>query len=148
MRLLTERCPEALVAVSFSKNLGLYRERVGALLAVGQSEERIQVVRSHMLHIARSIYSMPPDHGAAIAATILADAQLREAWVVELEAMRTRMADMRALLSDALRTATGERARSTSSAISTACSRCSASRRRWSSACARNTISTCSVTAV
>ena len=110
VRLLTERCPEALVAVSFSKNLGLYRERVGALLAVGQSEERIQVVRSHMLHIARSIYSMPPDHGAAIAATILADAQLREAWVVELEVMRTRMTDMRALLSDALRTATGERA--------------------------------------
>src|SRR5450631_2178210 len=56
--------PEALVAVSFSKNLGLYRERVGALLCLAESAARMEVVRSHVLQIGRGIYSMPPDHGA------------------------------------------------------------------------------------
>ena len=32
VRLVTEALPEALIAVSHSKNLGLYRERVGALI--------------------------------------------------------------------------------------------------------------------
>jgi aspartate aminotransferase len=66
VRMVAERVPEALIAVSFSKNLGLYRERVGALIAVSESASRADAVQSHMLHIARSIYSMPPDHGAAI----------------------------------------------------------------------------------
>ena len=73
VRKVAERVPEALVAVSFSKNLGLYRERVGALIVISENEARADAVHSHMLQIARSIYSMPPDHGAAIAARIFAD---------------------------------------------------------------------------
>jgi len=72
VRLVAEQVPEALIAVSYSKNLGLYRERVGALIAIGENENRADAIMSHMLHIARSIYSMPPDHGAAIAAHIFA----------------------------------------------------------------------------
>jgi aspartate/tyrosine/aromatic aminotransferase len=60
-----------------------------------------------MLHIARSIYSMPPDHGAAVAARIFAEPQLRRQWVVELEVMRTRILEMRALLAERLQKATG-----------------------------------------
>ena len=108
VRLVAERVPEALVAVSFSKNLGLYRERVGALIAIGEDETRAEAILSHVLQIARSIYSMPPDHGAAIAAHIFADRALKQEWIGELAAMRTRIADMRDLLSRQLHRAIGD----------------------------------------
>lgn len=108
VRLITERVPEALVAISFSKNLGLYRERVGALITVGENADRADAAQSHVLQIARGIYSMPPDHGAAIAARILADAALKAEWIVELAAMRTRINDMRGLLAQHLHRVTGD----------------------------------------
>jgi aspartate aminotransferase len=107
VRMIAERVPEALIAVSFSKNLGLYRERVGGLIVVSENASRADAVQSHMLHIARSIYSMPPDHGAAIAARIFSDPQLRREWIVELDAMRTRIQEMRMLLADSLREVIG-----------------------------------------
>jgi aspartate aminotransferase len=107
LRMVAERLPEALIAISYSKNLGLYRERVGALISVSENSERADAVQSHVLQIARSIYSMPPDHGAAIAAKIFADASLRRDWVAELDAMRGRLQEMRTLLASSLRDATG-----------------------------------------
>src|SRR5271165_3193891 len=109
IRLVTDVLPEALIAVSNSKNLGLYRERVGALIVISENETRADAVQSHVLQIARSIYSMPPDHGAAIAACIFADPVLRHGWVAELEQMRRRMQEMRALLAAHLRDATRDR---------------------------------------
>jgi aspartate aminotransferase len=106
VRLVAEQLPEVLIATSYSKNLGLYRERVGALIVVSENETRADDVRSHVLQIARSIYSMPPDHGAAIAACIFADPELRGSWLAELKAMRDRMAAMRTLLAAHLRTTT------------------------------------------
>jgi len=106
IRLVTDVLPEALIAVSNSKNLGLYRERVGALIVISEDETRAEAVQSHVLHIARSIYSMPPDHGAAIAARIFADPDLRQTWISELEKMRDRIRDMRALLASHLRALT------------------------------------------
>jgi aspartate/tyrosine/aromatic aminotransferase len=88
VRQVAERLPEVLIATSYSKNLGLYRERVGALIVVADSEARAAAVHSHVLQIARSIYSMPPDHGAAIASCIFADAGLRASWVTELAATK------------------------------------------------------------
>jgi aspartate aminotransferase len=108
VRMVVERVPEALIAVSFSKNLGLYRERVGGLIVVSENAARADAVQSHMLHIARSIYSMPPDHGAAIAARIFADPILKGEWVQELDAMRTRIQEMRGLLAGKLREVTGD----------------------------------------
>jgi aspartate aminotransferase len=108
VRMVTERVPEALVAISHSKNLGLYRERVGALICISENAERADAVQSHVLQIARSIYSMPPDHGAAIAAKIFGDATLRRDWIVELDAMRARFQEMRNLLSQSLQEVTGE----------------------------------------
>jgi len=107
VRLVAEKLPEVLIATSYSKNLGLYRERVGALTVVAATASRSDAAHSHALQIARSIYSMPPDHGAAIAAHILADPALRESWVLELAAMRERIKDMRVLLAQHLRQATG-----------------------------------------
>jgi aspartate aminotransferase len=108
VRMVVERVPEALIAVSFSKNLGLYRERVGGLIVISENVSRADAVQSHMLHIARSIYSMPPDHGAAIAAKIFAQPTLRREWIQELDAMRTRIQDMRSLLAKRLQEVTGD----------------------------------------
>ena len=108
VRMVVERVPEALIAVSFSKNLGLYRERVGGLIVISENAARADAVQSHMLHIARSIYSMPPDHGAAIAAKIFAEPPLRREWIQELDAMRTRIQDMRSLLARRLQEVTGD----------------------------------------
>jgi aspartate/tyrosine/aromatic aminotransferase len=107
VRLVAEQVPEALIAISFSKNLGLYRERVGALIVIGENETRADAMQSHVLQIARSIYSMPPDHGAAIAAHIFANPTLKGEWIEELDLMRTRIAEMRGLLAQQLRKTTG-----------------------------------------
>jgi aspartate aminotransferase len=107
VRLVAAQVPEALIAISYSKNLGLYRERTGALIVIGESETRADAMQSHVLQIARSIYSMPPDHGAAIAAHIFTNPTLKTEWLEELAAMRARIADMRVLLAQELRRATG-----------------------------------------
>ncbi len=110
VRMIAQRVPELLIAVSFSKNLGLYRERVGSLTVISENETRADAVHSHMLQIARSIYSMPPDHGAAIAAKIFGDPQLKQEWILELDTMRHRIQEMRALLADRLKEVTGSAA--------------------------------------
>ncbi|HXQ64668.1 MAG TPA: aminotransferase class I/II-fold pyridoxal phosphate-dependent enzyme, partial [Steroidobacteraceae bacterium] len=107
VRLLAERLPELLVAVSCSKNFGLYRERVGAVIAVAPTAAGAAIVMSHLQALARRMYSMPPDHGAAIVAAIGASATLRAQWLAELEAMRRRIATNRTLLATALRAAIG-----------------------------------------
>jgi aspartate/tyrosine/aromatic aminotransferase len=86
--------------------MGLYRERVGALIVISENESRAEAVQSHVLQIARSIYSMPPDHGAAIAACIFADPELRGSWTAELAVMRDRIREMRTQLARHLRAAT------------------------------------------
>ena len=108
VRMVAQLVPEALIAVSFSKNLGLYRERVGALVVVSENAARSDAVLSHTLQIARGMYSMPPDHGAAVAARIFADPALRRDWLRELDAMRTRIQEMRAVLAQRLREVTGD----------------------------------------
>ncbi|MGD6729401.1 aminotransferase class I/II-fold pyridoxal phosphate-dependent enzyme, partial [Xanthomonas citri pv. citri] len=74
---------------------GLYRERVGALWVQSEASE---LVRGTMLALARSIWSMPPDHGAAVVRTVLDDAALRADWVAELDAMRARINGLRSAL--------------------------------------------------
>ncbi|HEY3655607.1 MAG TPA: amino acid aminotransferase [Steroidobacteraceae bacterium] len=107
VREVASQLPEVLIATSYSKNLGLYRERVGALTVVSENESNADAALSHVLQIARSIYSMPPDHGAAIAACVFADPVLRQSWITELASMRNRINDMRVLLAKHLRAVTG-----------------------------------------
>jgi aspartate/tyrosine/aromatic aminotransferase len=109
VRLLAERLPEVLVAASCSKNFGLYRERVGAVIAVAASNREASVVMGHLQSLARRSWSMPPDHGAAIVATIAADPALRSQWSAELAAMRERIATLRSRLATALAAEFGDR---------------------------------------
>ncbi len=109
VRLLADRLPELLIAVSCSKNFGLYRERVGAIIALAPTAAAATTVMGHLQALARRMYSMPPDHGAAIVAAIAASPAYRADWLAELESMRRRVTGLRAPLAAALREATGGR---------------------------------------
>ena len=95
LRLFCAELPEVLCAVSCSKNFGLYCERTGALNLIGASPAAADAAFSQLVRIARGIWSMPPDHGAAIVHAILSDQPLRRQWAEELEAMRRRIEDLR-----------------------------------------------------
>ena len=102
-RELAGRVPEMIVCTSCSKNFGLYRDRVGALFIVTADSKTRDIAQSQANNLVRTMYSMPPDHGAAVVETILHDEKLRARWVEELGEMRERLHDMRQLLDDALR---------------------------------------------
>jgi aromatic-amino-acid transaminase len=99
-RLLLAACDEALIAYSCDKNFGLYRERVGALWVQAPDAQAVDVARQNMLVIARGIWSMPPDHGAAIVRVILEREDLTQMWREELDEMRDRISGLRQKLAD------------------------------------------------
>ena len=102
VRILAESVPELLVVSSCSKNFGLYRERVGALTVTCTSSDQLAAVSSQLAAIARGMYSMPPDHGAAIVKTILEDTELKTDWDAELTTMRDRINGLRTILAQRL----------------------------------------------
>ena len=102
VRLFAGRVPEMIVSGSCSKNFGLYRDRVGSLSILAADKASRDVVYSQLNSIVRTIYSVPPDHGAVVVSTILNDPDLRAAWRVELAEMRGRLREMRVLLNEAL----------------------------------------------
>ncbi|MGZ6016296.1 MAG: aminotransferase class I/II-fold pyridoxal phosphate-dependent enzyme, partial [Phenylobacterium sp.] len=99
LRLVFAAADQAILAYSCDKNFGLYRERTGALFV--RAGREAEVVRSNLLALARCLWSMPPDHGAAAVRTILASAELYEAWRRELEVMRWRLQGVRTGLAKA-----------------------------------------------
>ena len=103
IRHMAGRVKEMIVASSCSKNFGLYRDRVGTLSMMAENGESSAKIRSQLSYIARTIYSMPPDHGAAVVSTVLNDVSLTTKWHAELAQMRRRLKDMRAQLNDALK---------------------------------------------
>lgn len=97
LRVMARPGCELLVASSFSKNFGLYSERVGALTVVAADAENAARAQSQIKTVIRANYSNPPEHGGAIVQTILSDPGLRSQWEVELAAMRDRINGMRKL---------------------------------------------------
>lgn len=95
LHILLEKCDEALVATSFSKNFGLYSERVGSVALVAKTGQQAANGLSQLKRIIRTNYSNPPRHGGAIVATVLSDPQLTQLWHEELTEMRGRIAEMR-----------------------------------------------------
>jgi len=103
VRLFADHVPEMAVAASCSKNFGLYRERVGAALLMARNVAEADLAFGQLVSMARSNYSMPPDHGARAADIVLDDADLNRDWRDELESMRTRMITLRRRFADGLR---------------------------------------------
>lgn len=102
VRLFADELPEVLITSSCSKNFGLYSDRVGALIVCANDAEKLLDVRSQLAFIARNLWSTPPDHGAAVVSTILGDRELKQLWSSEVEGMRSRIAQLRSGLVEAL----------------------------------------------
>jgi len=105
IRHLATRVPEMIVCSSCSKNFGLYRDRVGCLSILVADKATRDKLQSQANNVVRTLYSMPPDHGAAVVTDILTDAALRERWEAEVGGMRQRIADMRTLFRERLESA-------------------------------------------
>ena len=103
VRLMAKRLPEIIVAASCSKNLGLYRERVGAAMLMGKNAADASRAHALLASVIRSNYSMPPDHGANSTEIVMTDDALNNDWREELESMRVRMVRLRQEFSDAMR---------------------------------------------
>ncbi len=102
LRSLCAALPEALVGFSCSKNFGLYRDRTGGLILIGDTPSQVQVAKGAAEQVARRLYSMPPHHGAEIVKTILKSPDLARDWRAELDAYRQRMVQIRRDFSAAL----------------------------------------------
>jgi aspartate/tyrosine/aromatic aminotransferase len=94
---------EFVVCSSFSKNFGLYCERVGALTVVAADKKTTDTVQSQVKVCIRSNYSNPPAHGAELVTTVLGDAELTALWEKEVTQMRDRINGMRELLAKTLK---------------------------------------------
>ncbi|ATX77316.1 MULTISPECIES: amino acid aminotransferase [Reinekea] len=102
LRIFAEKVPELLVASSFSKNFGLYNERVGAFTLVASNRTVADDAFSQVKSIIRSNYSNPPAHGAKIVAAVLADPVLKQQWIDEVREMREHIWTLRLLLVEKL----------------------------------------------
>lgn len=103
LRQLCSAHRELLICSSFSKNFGLYAERVGALTIIAETADVAQAALSHAKRCVRANYSNPPKHGGLIVSTVLGDAQLRAGWETELAEMRSRINRMRELFVQTMR---------------------------------------------
>jgi aspartate aminotransferase len=103
LRYLAEQVEEMILCSSCSKNFGLYRERIGAVSIVAADSKVADVAKVNLLSVVRSIYSMPPAHGAIIVANILNSQELTALWHEELAEMRNRINSYRQLIIDKLK---------------------------------------------
>ena len=94
-----------LVSNSFSKIFSLYGERIGGLSVVCEDAEAAGRVLGQLKATVRRNYSSPPTTGAQLVSTVLNDNALKASWLAEVEAMRTRILDMRQALVNVLKEA-------------------------------------------
>jgi aspartate/tyrosine/aromatic aminotransferase len=103
LRALCRPGAELIVCSSFSKNFGLYCERVGALSVVAADKKAADAVQSQVKVCIRSNYSNPPAHGGELVVAVLGDAELEKLWRNEVAQMRGRINGMRRLFVDTLK---------------------------------------------
>lgn len=95
MRLVVDAAEVALVAHSNDKNFGVYRDRTGSLFVKGASAAQARTIYSNLLVMARTSWSMPPDHGAAVVRIVLDTPELAADWNAELTEMCARIRQLR-----------------------------------------------------
>lgn len=103
LRILAATVPEMAVAQSCSKNFSVYRDRVGCAIVLAKDAAQADIAASQLASVARAMYSMPPDHGAAAVRIVMTDDGLRSDWEGELDDVRARMIRLREGLAAALR---------------------------------------------
>lgn len=94
---------ELFCAQSFSKNFGLYNERVGNLTVVAKDQDNLNRVLSQMEKIVRITWSNPPSQGARLVAITLNSPELFAEWKDNVKTMADRVLLMRAQLKEKLK---------------------------------------------
>lgn len=91
---------EMCVAQSFSKNFGLYGQRVGAFhFVTNRSSSSLRdVVVNNLCHLIRGEFSMGPRGGCAIVKKVLTNTELIADWYQDLQVMSSRIKSMRQAL--------------------------------------------------
>lgn len=84
---VSEILDEFYVVNSFSKNLGLYNERLGALSCFSRCPWRLTHLENQAKRIVRATFSMPPVAQARKVAVMLNDAKLRGKWYQEINSL-------------------------------------------------------------
>jgi aspartate aminotransferase len=102
IRYFVEQGIELIVAQSFSKNLGLYGQRVGCFHFVAapgsNAQDVVARVASQLAVLQRSEISTPPIYGAKLASIVLNSEQLFKEWEEDLRTMSSRIIGMRRVL--------------------------------------------------
>ena len=101
LHLLLDACDEVVIAQSCDKNFGVYRDRVGSLFLKTTRAEQTKRAMDHVVQIAREMWSMPPDHGAAAVRIVLDTPELRADWDAEVGEMRHRINSIRSKIAAA-----------------------------------------------
>ncbi|KAL8171116.1 LOW QUALITY PROTEIN: hypothetical protein V2J09_022920, partial [Rumex salicifolius] len=90
VRMFGARGMDVIVAQSYSKNLGLYAERIGALHIICSSSQTCNRVKSQLKWLVVGLYAFPPVHGARIVAAIASNPGLFKEWKDQIAAIATR----------------------------------------------------------
>lgn len=93
---------EAAVCLSFSKSMGLYGERAGAVMFVAATPELSLTMQNLLENAQRATISTPPLYGARIAEAVLRNPDIRSQWAADLVTMSGRIAKMRQRLFEEL----------------------------------------------
>jgi aromatic-amino-acid transaminase len=101
LHLLLDACDEVIISQSCDKNFGVYRDRVGSLFIKTARADQSKRAMGHVVQIAREMWSMPPDHGAAAVRIVLEDEALRADWNAEVGEMRDRINRIRGRIASA-----------------------------------------------
>lgn len=91
-----------IIAQSFSKNMGMYGERLGACHISCPSPERVAHVKSQVNLVIRRLYSSPPRHPSDIGLRVMNNPDNYKMWQAELKEVADRINEMRKLLRDGL----------------------------------------------
>eukprot|EP00602_Paraphysomonas_sp_CaronLab_P004023 CAMPEP_0185019258 /NCGR_PEP_ID=MMETSP1103-20130426/1876_1 /TAXON_ID=36769 /ORGANISM="Paraphysomonas bandaiensis, Strain Caron Lab Isolate" /LENGTH=374 /DNA_ID=CAMNT_0027549465 /DNA_START=189 /DNA_END=1313 /DNA_ORIENTATION=- len=98
IRYFAESGHNLVVCQSYSKNFGLYGQRIGSLSVVTANEDEKDRVFSLLKSHARAMYSNPPIYGARIVAEILTSPDLKRMWQRDCVRMTQRIISMRSAL--------------------------------------------------
>ncbi|KAL5017322.1 hypothetical protein ScPMuIL_006911 [Solemya velum] len=95
VRYLVDNGFEFFASQSFSKNFGLYNERIGNLCCICKDTDAKMKVKSQMEIIVRRIWSNPSNHGARIVSSVLNNSNLIVEWKEHVKTIADRIIKMR-----------------------------------------------------
>jgi len=102
VRYFLENNNEFFLGQSFSKNAGLYAERVGALHCISSTSQKSEILKSQLMKIIRMTHSTCPIHGARIITKIVNNPEFYQEWIAELAEVSKRIIQIRQLLYEEL----------------------------------------------